>query len=109
MTTDLQLPVRASFGQQVKALRTVFGEKYAINVLRFDQREPRVEAVALRETPEDPELYCVISTDPAEIWRELRHETPSPDTGFSTGITVLARVRDALASRPHLKGLPNDF
>jgi hypothetical protein len=53
---------------QAAALRTAF-PGYIVNVITRRGEKPRFEVVA-RDTSRS--LYCLISSDPREIWRELR-------------------------------------
>ena len=64
--------------RQIAALAAAFPDYTFRVVIKYDQ--PRYEAVAKK----DQSLYCLISADVQEIWRELRaasSETP----GFSPG------------------------
>jgi hypothetical protein len=62
------LPVHA----QVTALRIAF-PGYQVNLLSRRGERPRIEVVA-KDGSSDP--YCLISTDPREIWAELRQAIP---------------------------------
>ena len=52
---------------QAAALRAAF-PTYAVNVIRQRGERPRFEVVSR----DGGNLYCLISDDPREIWRELR-------------------------------------
>ena len=64
-TDDLR--ARSDANVQAAALRTAFPQ-YAVNVLHRRGDRPRFEVVS--RDGGDP--FCLISTDPLEIWRELQ-------------------------------------
>lgn len=66
---DFQMPPLPGVRVQAEALRAAFGTRYIINVLKCRGEKPLFEAVA-RDTGRD--LYCIISDDAKEIWRELK-------------------------------------
>ena len=67
--TGWPIPSSPAAHVQAAALRTAF-PGYVVNVVTGWGDKPRFEVVA-RNTSTSP--YCLISTDPREIWRELRN------------------------------------
>ncbi len=68
---------------QLAALRTAFPD-YAFNVI-VTREKPRIEAVA--KDLSSP-VYCLISPDAREIWREL-----ACTVGVAYGVSVRAQPR----------------
>jgi hypothetical protein len=65
---DFGLPPAPAVKVQLAALKAAF-PAYVVNVIKYRGEKPLFEAVA-KDTGRD--LYCVISDDAREIWRELR-------------------------------------
>jgi hypothetical protein len=65
---DFQLPSAPGVKMQLAALRAAF-PAYAVSVIKYRGEKPLYEAVA-RDTGRH--LYCIISADAKEIWRELK-------------------------------------
>lgn len=65
--TGWPFPPGPSAHIQATALRAAF-PKYAVKVIRHPVERPRFELVSR----DGADLYCLISTDAREIWRELR-------------------------------------
>lgn len=82
MTPDFRPPDPPLLQRQVAALRIIFGDTYRFNVLRYNYRPPRVEALAIDR---GAELYCLISPDAAEIFRVLAESVPVECT---SGVTL---------------------